>query len=225
MDLSDNHIGLFFFLLFLLLIFGAVGWVGWVYWQAKKQGLPAPGWRGYIPFMKTSSTTNYPTPRSSGPVEWVRDQLDKLRNKRTARGAYEETSGEGGYRAPGRGSRGVEDDAWDTRVGRDEDPYGPSQGYSGYEEQELGLAPTPGLQNEPYGGTTDYTGARGHQYQDSRGQLGADPFGDHNEAESMRSVSPRPADDRAHTKGQASLDSTSSMSPSGTRKSAFREGI
>ena len=147
-----------------------------------------------------------------------------MRNKRTARGAYEETSGEGagGYRsAGGRGGRsGPEDDAWDTRVGGEE--Y-----HAGYEEQELGLAPTPGLQNEPYGGASDYTGARG--FQDNRGRLGPDPFGDQHEADSLRSVSPRPHE--GHTRGQASIGTTGSAgsnepaSPTGTRKSAFREDM
>jgi len=175
--------------------------------------------------MKSGSTTNYPTPRSSGPMDWIRDQIDKLRNKRTARGAYEETSADGALRG-GREGRGLEDDAWDTRVGRDEDPYGPSGGYAaGYEEQELGLAPTPGLQNEPYGGGSEYAGGQSGAY-DSRGRLGPEnPFGDQHESTSLRSVSPRPADDRSHTKGQTSLDSGGSGSPTGTRKSAFREGI
>ena len=150
-----------------------------------------------------------------------------MRNKRTARGAYEETTGEGagGYRssAGGREGRGLEDDAWDTRVGGEEDQFR----YAGYEEQELGLAPTPGLQNEPYGGATDYSGARG--VQDSRGRLGPDPFGDNNEAESLRSVSPRPHE--GHTRGQVSIGTTGSggslepASPTGTRKSAFREDM
>ena len=175
----------------------------------------------------TGSTTNYPTPRSSGPIEWIRDQIDKMRNKRTARGAYEETAGEGsaGYRsAGGRGVRGQEDDAWDTRVGGEEDQYR----YAGYEEQELGLAPTPGLQNEPYGGASDYAGA-GRGYQDGRGRLAPDPFGDQHEADSLRSVSPRPHE--GHTRGQASIGTTGSggsaelSSPTGTRKSAFREDM
>jgi hypothetical protein len=142
----------------------------------------------------------------------------------------------------GRGTRGVEDDAWDTRVGN-EDPYGPSGGYN--EEQELGLAPTPGLRNEPYGGgrnaPSDYLGATGSgSYSDvdvsGRGRPGSssreNPFGDHHEAPPrLRSVSPRPEADggRGHTKGNFSLDTQGSgdgnTSPISTRKSVFREGI
>ena len=105
--------GLFFFLIFILFIFAIIGWIAYSFYSHKKQGLPPPSlksWRTYVPFLKPSgSSTNYPTPRSSGPLEWIKDQIDKMRNKRTARGAYEETSGEGagGYRsAGGRGGRG-----------------------------------------------------------------------------------------------------------------------
>lgn len=171
------------------------------------------------------STSNYPTPRSSNPFEWIKDQIAKLRNTRSARGAYEET-GSGGYTpasARGRG-RGFEDDAWDTRVGgAHDDPYGaqPGGGYAAnYEEQELGLAPTPGLHTEPYGGAGDYS---------TRGRGGNDnPFGDQNEATSLRSVSPRPEVDTRSHRPQLSADSMSyegGGSPTGTRKSAFREDM
>ncbi|EXJ91235.1 hypothetical protein A1O1_04345 [Capronia coronata CBS 617.96] len=238
--------GLFFFLLFLLLIFAVVGWIGFTQYNARKQGLPAPSlksWKTYIPFVKAQGSSNYPAPRHAGPVEWIREQFSRLTNKRTARGAYEEADSEGGYSGAGRRGRGVEDDAWDTRVGN-EDPYvsGPA-GYSGYEEQELGLAPTPGLHNEPYAGGSgvgdggDYLGAA-PSYVDvgARGRpvsaKSLDPFGDQNEAPSLRSVSPRPEADtsgRGHAKGSQSLDTQGSgdgsSSPTSTRKSAFREGI
>ena len=141
----------------------------------------------------------------------------------------------------------MEDDAWDTRVGN-EDPYAPAGGYSGYEEQELGLAPTPGLQNEPYGGGRnapgDYLGSSGSGgYSDvdvsGRGRPSNpsrdNPFGDHAETASrLRSVSPRPDMDGSgigHTKGNMSLDTQGSgsgdgnTSPISTRKSVFRERI
>ncbi|OAL38326.1 hypothetical protein AYO20_02385 [Fonsecaea nubica] len=247
--------GLFFFLLFLLLIFAVVGWVAYTQYSARKQGLPAPSlksWKTYIPFLKPQASSNYPAPRHAGPLEWARDQFSKLTRRRTARGAYEEAGSgadglvSGGSR--GRGGRGMEDDAWDTRVGN-EDPYGPGVGYSGYEEQELGLAPTPGLQNEPYGSGSrggsggDYLGATGSAgYSDldvsGRGRPGSssrdNPFGDQHEATPrLRSVSPRPESDAAaakgHTKGNQSVDTQGSgdgnSSPISTRKSAFREGI
>lgn len=219
-------LGLFFFLLFLLVIIIYAAWIFWTQWKARQAGLLRPGWKHYVPFVKSDqSTTNYPTPRSSNPFEWIKDQISKIRNPREARGAYEET-GSGGYTpssARGRG-RGFEDDAWDTRVGgAHDDPYaGQQSGYSqNYEEQELGLAPTPGLHAEPYGGASDYT---------TRGRAaGEDPFGDQNAAPSLRSISPRPEIDtsgRTH-RPQMSTDSASyeGNSPTGTRKSAFREGI
>ncbi|KIW91541.1 uncharacterized protein Z519_07507 [Cladophialophora bantiana CBS 173.52] len=248
--------GLFFFILFLLLIFAVVGWVVYTQYRSRKQGLPAPSlksWKTYIPFLKPQASSNYPAPRHAGPLEWVRDQFAKLTRRRTARGAYEEAgSGTDGL-VPGatrgaRGGRGAEDDAWDTRVGN-EDPYGPGVSYSGYEEQELGLAPTPGLQNEPYSGSArggtggDYLGARGSAgYSDvdvtGRGRPGSssrdNPFGDQHEATPrLRSVSPRPEPEgsttKGHTKGNQSLDTQGSgdgnSSPISTRKSVFREGI
>ncbi|KIV85936.1 hypothetical protein PV11_01586 [Exophiala sideris] len=228
--------GWFFLLLILLLLFGIIGWVIYTQVTARRQGLPPPSlksWKTYIPFMNRQGSTNYPAPRRSGPFEWIRDQISKLGNKRTARGAYEEAGGEAGYTGARRG-RGVEDDAWDTRVGN-EDPYASGPGYAGYEEQELGLAPTPGVQSGPYSGSSaaggggDYLSA-GRGYTDGNrgrpGSRGADPFGDQNEAPSLRSVSPRPV---GHTKNNESLDTQGSgdgnTSPNSTRKSVFREGL
>jgi hypothetical protein len=263
---SIHSWGLFFFLLFLLLIFAAIGWVFFTQYRARKAGLPPPSFKSYIPFVggsaRGASASNYPTPRSAGPIEWVKDQLDKLRNRRTAQGAYEETgsqqeSGIAGYGAGGsaRRGRGAEDDAWDSQV-RDEDPYGGAGAGAGgyYEEQELGLTPTPGLQSEPYGAGSSYLDARtgyenergrsqnrspglktgaglqtGQQGHARPGSAGQNPFGDDNEAASLRDVSPRPEVDGrgiGHVKGQASLDSQhGGDSPTSTRKSMFREGL
>ena len=184
----------------------------------------------------SASATNYPTPRSAGPLEWVKDQLAKLRTGRTARGAYEETgSGADGYSAGGAGrsrGRGLEDDAWDTRVGN-EDPYGPGPG--GYhEEQELGLAPTPGLHNEPYGGGagSDYVSAGRAGYGEERGteqeprtrQLGSRTHSaTRMRRPVLRSVSPRPEVDTGHTRGAPSLDPMNTSPTS--RRSMFREGL
>lgn len=144
----------------------------------------------------------------------------------------------------------MEDDAWDTRVGN-EDTYGTGPG-GYYEEQELGLAPTPGLQNEPYGAGSSYLDARtGYENERGRsqnrspglkasglqpsgpghsrtGSTGQNPFGDDNEAASLRDVSPRPEPDgrSGHVKGQTSLDlQHGGDSPTSTRKSMFREGL
>ncbi|KIV89923.1 hypothetical protein PV10_07281 [Exophiala mesophila] len=242
--------GLFFFLLFLLLVFAVVSWVAYNQINARRDGRTAPSfksWKTYVPFMPQEGASNYPAPRSTNPLEWIREQFGKLTNRRTARGAYEEAGpldgsggGGGGFGgAGGRTGRRLEDDAWDTRVGN-EDPYGDRAGYSGYEEQELGLAPTPGLHNEPYGGGSsgragaggggDYLGA-GSGYND-RGRpssRGMNPFGDQNEAPSLRSLSPRPHEGAGHSKGNPSLDTNDSgdgnTSPISTRKSVFREGI
>ena len=227
------YLGWFFLVLFLLLIIAVVAWVLYTRQQAKRQGLGAPHWKTYIPFLKSpTSNTNYPSPRHGSPLEWIKDQLSKLRAGRTARGAYEEAGagadtrygGPSGAGARGGRGRGLEDDAWDIRVGN-EDPYGPGPG-GYYEEQELGLAPTPGLHNEPYGGGSDYMSAASGPIRPSGGvgggayiappidetgrgrsksrepvavaggsTLDPNPFGDQHEAASLRSVSPRPVVD------------------------------
>lgn len=240
--------GLFFFLLFLALIFGAVGWVIFTQYRARKAGLPPPSFKSYIPFLNKGPAGNYPAPRSAGPVEWIKDKIAQLRNRRSARGAYEEPSEGAGYAGPRRG-RGLDpDDAWDARVVNEADAYGPG-GY--YEEQELGLH-TPGP--EPYGGSgyggpalPSYgDGERGRsksrdapgaiaggqrgldaRYDEEMGRRSADnPFGDQHEASNLRDVSPRPVVDTSagarlgHTKGQGSNDDSPTE-----RRSMFRESL
>lgn len=138
------------------------------------------------------------------------------------------------------------DEAWDARVGHEAD----QSGY--YEEQELGLQdPNSG----PYGGRgygevgiggipEDRGRSRSIQRElDNRydeevhGGQPRNPFGDDNEARSMRTASPRPmvdsapgrADNRpvsAHRKGQSSLGTTNSTGDSPTeRRSMFREDV
>lgn len=239
--------GLFFFLLFLFLIIGAIGWVGWTQYRARQAGLPPPSWKSYIPFIKSDGARNYPSPRSAGPIEWIKDKIAGMRNKRTAEGAYESRL-EGGtaYGGPteGRRGRGLDpDEAWDTRVGNEADSYGPG-GY--YEEQELGVS-TP---RDPYGGSgyagapTSHAGegqrgrsrsrepdgqhgaAQRHELGDSNLRVEDNPFGDQHEAASLRDVSPRPVLDTARAtsggpvKGKGSLDDSPTE-----RRSMFRESL
>ena len=250
--------GLFFFLLFLLLIFASVGYIAFTQYRARRAGLPPPHWKSYVPFLSSpsSSSSNYPSPRTANPLEWIKDKFAGLRNKRTARGAYEETGAGGGgggagaaeqgYAGGGRG-RGAraEDDAWDSRMGRDHDgdigiddhAAGGAGGYAGpggyYEEESLGLAPTPGLgAPEPYSSNaqTEYLGAN-TSYEPQRGRSkspsGSNPFGDHHESGSLRDVSPRPVKEQGHLRGQDSLSSAPPKegdSPT-SRRSMFREGL
>lgn len=150
-------VGLFFFFFFLLLIIAAIGWVIFTQIRARRSGLPPPSWRSYIPFIKSGGGGGFgtlPTPRSSNPIEWIKDKISTLRQgrNRTAPGHYEEAGGypiDGGGQsayAGGRRARGMDpDEAWDTRVGNEADAYGAAGPGGYYEEQELGLAPTPGL--------------------------------------------------------------------------------
>jgi hypothetical protein len=190
--------------------------------RARRAGLQPPTWRSYIFFANRGavSATNYPTPRSAGPIEWIKDQFAKLSNRRTARGAYEETgSGADGYSAggaPARRGRGLEDDAWDTRVGN-EDPYGHGPG-GYYEEQELGLEPMPGLHSEPYAGYAGEERGRSKSREGAGSQsLDPNPFGDQHEAASLRSVSPM--------KGTGNLDAQQGNTSPTSRRSMFREGL
>jgi hypothetical protein len=140
------------------------------------------------------------------------------------------------------------DEAWDARVGHEAD----QTGY--YEEQELGLQdPNSG----PYGGrgygnvgvgiggipeergrSRSIQRELDHRYDEEvHGGQARNPFGDDNEAGSMRSASPRPMVDTApgrakgravsaHRKGQSSLGTTGSKDDSPTeRRSMFREDV
>jgi len=247
---NSASLGWFFLIIFLILL-AWTGWFGFKLFNARKTGenLDFKNWHTYVPLVKPStSTSNYPTPRAAGPVEWIKGWVDKLRNKRTTSGGYEDTrGGEGAYQnlagngARGRGGRDL-DDPWDSRVGgRDDDPYG--QGPGGYnEEAELGLAPTPAVgpghgRNEagPYGaggdylsGSTSYGGAsRGRSVDTDAGHL--DPFSDASQTSGMRSVSPRPEGlDTGRPQTHARMDSYDDggdTSPISTRKSVFREDV
>lgn len=208
----------------------------------------------------SGSAMNYPTPRATGFIEMIKDRIARLRNKRTtAGGGYEDTRADGPYsslgagevggaggaggreRGRGRGG-GLEDDVWDERV--DRDPYGAGSGAYN-EEAELGLAATPGVYTAPGSDymqtSTAYTGASAsmtvpataHRERDERGRSATrdlDPFGDHHEAASLRSVSPRPhvsdmntgPGASGHRRDQSSLELADTK---GMRKSQFREQI
>ncbi|KAL9109959.1 MAG: hypothetical protein Q9227_005482 [Pyrenula ochraceoflavens] len=237
-----NGWGAFFLVLFLIVVFGALGYVGWTQYRARSAGLPPPSWKSYIPFLKSDSgSSNYPSPRSAGPIEWIKDKIAQMQRKRTAAGAYEGAGGlEAGntaYAGAGRRSRGVDpDEAWDTRVGNEADMYA-----APYEEQELETQPYGGAGHE-YGGSSLPAygdGERGRsrsrdgdmeiRYEQETGgrqqHLGENPFGDQHEAASMRDVSPRPhidtqGIDQGHSKGKGSHDDSPTE-----RRSVFREGI
>ncbi|OAX83046.1 hypothetical protein ACJ72_02592 [Emergomyces africanus] len=121
--------------------------------------------KSYIPFTSAFSSSSqyhrdssYPTPRSGGIGDWFRDKWDAVRNRRTARGAYEVPSdpgaGTGGRHRGGAGGTGygggggayAHDEIWDSRVG--EGGYGGAGGQY-YEEQELGM-PRSGVGSGPY---------------------------------------------------------------------------
>lgn len=170
-------------------------------------------------------------------VAFFHKTVSSLRNKRSQTGAGYEGAG---YAAPrgggtGRAAHGGPldpDEAWDSRVGNESEIYGPG-GY--YEETELGLHPqSTAYTGAAYGGpagrlSTDGAGfapapglsAGGH---DARGRTstGENPFGDHAEESSLRSISPRPLE-----QGQnQNIKKTPSRANSTTgRRSLFSEDI
>ena len=174
--------------------------------RARRLGIPT----SYNPFGRSSSAGNYPS-NPSGPLGWLKDRLNGLRNRRhrTAEGVYEEPLGNAGV--DGRYShRGFDpldpDEAWDSRVGAEADGDGPG-GY--YEEQELGLhrgtaeSYGGGEYDEVYGHGSSSTGpvttsrASDQQYDQEMGRSRQeDPFGETAEHSEMplRRLSPTPAD-------------------------------
>ncbi|KAH8884758.1 hypothetical protein GQ53DRAFT_661270 [Thozetella sp. PMI_491] len=240
--------GIIVLIIFLLLIAAAIGWVVFTRMRAARLGLPPPSFSSYIPFLKSSASSQYgpPQPAPGGVQGWINDRIRmfKNRNSRTAAGAYEPSGA-----APR--ARGFDpDEAWDSRVGH-EDAYGPS-GY--YEEQELGLHPHHG--GTSYGGGSSYPmnlaatpghapegfGSGGDAEDEARGRTrsrspgltapGAragrpNPFDDDAEPSniSLRGVSPRPLDtDAAKAQGTGQKDPGSGDSPS-ERRSIFRENV
>lgn len=122
--------------------------------RARRLGVPA----NYNPFKRSSSSRNYSSGASTGPLAWFQDRLGGLTKgrHRTAGGAYEEPLGGVGGRRSHRGFGPLDpDEAWDSRVGAEADSYGPG-GY--YEEQELGLHGGP---TDLYG-SSEYEGAHSH---------------------------------------------------------------
>lgn len=144
------------------------------------------------------------------------------------------------------------DEAWDTRVGNETDSYGVSGPGGYYEDQELRLAPTPGLDNpyashheaamSPYGEgergrskSRDPSGMMGGQqgldtrYDQEMGRADNkqnNPFSDDNEAPSLRGVSPRPMVNPSAEQNRRSQVGGGSQENSPTeRKSMFRESL
>lgn len=193
--------GIVFLIILIFLVIGGYG--GWVLWsriQAKRLGLPPPS---LIPFKGSSAAANYPAPAPAGIKGWIDAQVRKFknRNNRYATGAYEEPSSyDAGTRGRGAGHRLDPDEAWDARVG--------NEAY--YEEQELGLHPPPqgstAYGNTAYGAPspgfqpTEPERGRSRTREHDDNSLHADdrstrnPFGDENQAPSLRGVSPRPLD-------------------------------
>lgn len=175
---------------------------------------------------------------SSNPVvAFFKKTISSLRNKRSQTGAGYEGAG---YAAPrgggtGRAAHGGPldpDEAWDSRVGNESEIYGPG-GY--YEETELGLHPqSTAYTGAAYGGPAGRLSTDGAGFapapglsaggNDARGRTstGENPFGDHAEESSLRSISPRPFE-QAQNQNIKKVSSRAN-SPTG-RRSLFKEDI
>lgn len=121
----------------ILLFLAFAAFYAYRYYRSRRLGLPPPTLN---PFTSQSrvSTRNYPA--QGGIVGWLQSTFRNVRNRRTAGGAYEGTSGSGGRAGRARGGLGAldPDEAWDSRVGNEADGYG-GRGGAYHEEQELGL--------------------------------------------------------------------------------------
>ncbi|PGH22977.1 hypothetical protein AJ80_02892 [Polytolypa hystricis UAMH7299] len=239
--------GLFFLLILLFFLLAYFSWIAYTQYRARQAGLPPPPWKSYIPFTSASSSlqyrdTNFPTPRRGGLVGWLKDRVARLRNRRTAHGSYEGAGTPlGGTGYNNRGARNVDaDEAWDARMGNEnEGPYGAGPYY---EEQELELGLGAGARRaEPYegGGYTAGSATRAHAHaaedlergrsrsrepqskrfespqKDGRdSEDNKNPFADDAEASQLRGVSPRPDTARS---GGSKHDTE--------RRSMFRESL
>jgi hypothetical protein len=237
-----NGAGLFFLLLLLLVILPAAGWVGYTRWRAHQQGLPPPPLSSYIPFKKSSGSTYPVAPAPSGVVGWFQDKFQTIKNRGTGmQGSSAHARGRGSF------AQLDPDGAWDDRVGNEADAYGR---IGDYEEQELGVHPAYGGGKTAYGaGQTAYgsssAGGPQHRAEESRGRsrnrdedtayTGAEPqprpnpFGDDQEVNSLRGVSPRPVHDgdahAEHDQGHRKQGSADSASIRTGRQSMFHEDM
>jgi len=227
--------GVAFLVIFFLGIAAGCAWIVWTRLRAKRLGLPPPPLSSYLPFLKSSESYGSPQPAPGGVVGWFNDRVRafKNRNNRTAAGAYEQ-SGSTGAAQRNRGFGPLDpDEAWDSRVGHETDPYSGPGGY--YEEQELGLRTPNNLGvNTSYGGSSyqmnlpqdpvpagRYDEERGRPRSRSPGPTPSNPFADSAEPSnlSMRGVSPRPIDTSV-TRGKGKDDDSPTE-----RKSVFRENV
>ncbi|KAF5025476.1 hypothetical protein F66182_2452 [Fusarium sp. NRRL 66182] len=214
-----------------LLVAAAVGWVVFTQLRARRLGLPAPSLASYLPWHKEDTGYGPPRPAPGGVVGWFNDQIRKFknRNNRSATGAYEQSTLNGGG---ARGRRGFgpldPDEAWDSRVGNEADQYG-------YYEEDVGgrntaygggsynvnLAATPGLSGARGFGDDEEDRGRRASRSPTSGPGGRNPFDD-DAASSLRGVSPRPVD-TGFSKPNKSRGSAES-SPT-ERRSVFREDV
>jgi hypothetical protein len=172
---------------------------------------------------RRAASSRYPSPAPGGIVGWVNDRIAAMKRGRFTSGAGYEPSGSTLQGGSARAGHALDsDEAWDVRVG--------NEGI--YEEQELGLRETGGYESTRYHGASgggrerdrDLDGRYGDEMEGGR-QKSKNPFGD-DAAASLRSVSPRPLDISAATNTRQSGGSGSAdSSPTGERRSVFRENV
>jgi hypothetical protein len=225
--MSVGGLGAFFIIVAFIALFGAVAWIVFTHLRARRLGLPQPTFASYNPFNSSRGFDN-----SGGGGGWFSDKIRafKNRNNRSQTGGYEEPlSSNVRGRAASRGFGPLDpDDAWDARVGNEADAYGP------YEEQELGLHDETGYHGvgatpdrgrnrstepEPYIGGSH--AGLDRRYDEEMGRPAQNPFGDDAAVSnvSLRGVSPRPIDTKAHVTQEETGDSPSE------RRSMFREDV
>ncbi|KAF2843195.1 hypothetical protein M501DRAFT_924250 [Patellaria atrata CBS 101060] len=238
-----SALGITLGILALLLLLTFASWVTYTRLRARRLGLPPPSLNPFHSSTTTSSSFTIPAPAPGGIVGWINDRVRGFRNRRTARGAYESTSGYdlnvgGGQTGTGRGGTGRgratldPDEAWDSRVGTEADAYGEdveTGGYGGAGSYAQGYT---GYSNAiPVGG--EERGRSRSREIDRRydevvtqgpGQGVGNPFADAAERSdlSLRGVSPRPIETGvgAGAKGGQGKDDSPTE-----RRSMFRENV
>ncbi|KAB8338816.1 hypothetical protein FH972_021760 [Carpinus fangiana] len=228
-DNDDHHnYGWEWFLvaLFIIIVLVLVAWFLYSRLRARRLGLAPPSLN---PFSDRNRIPSRNYPATGGLVGWAKGKWRGFRSGRhVATGSGYEGSGRRGAQRAQFGALDP-DEAWDARVGHEADEYG---AYSGYEEQELGLASAHGRGESrgygPAGGVGDITRGRSpsreldERYDEAMhggGGSHANPFGDAAERSDLRGVSPRPHDEPPAYSGQRSDDGP------GERRSAFRENV
>ena len=219
-----SGLGAFFIIVAIVVVFGGLGWIVYTHLRARRLGLPQPTLSSYNPF---KSNDAYGRPRG-GPLGFLTSKFNALtkRNKRSAGGAYEASSGGAGNAARGRHTLDP-DEAWDARVGNEADLYGETELRGGPTSYDVERGRSRSREPGAYIGGSQAGLDRRYDEEMGRGaaQQAKNPFADENEAASMRGVSPRPIDTSLVNAGVGLQKGKGKDDSPSERRSLFRENV